>query len=64
MPRATNWESWTEEALEGERLRIEAEIRSYPAPIPACDVYCNDLLEQRSAISERLTAIRRAQANC
>ena len=42
------------EALEKERLRIQAEIISYPAPIPACDVYFNDLLEQRSRVCEAL----------
>jgi hypothetical protein len=45
------------EALETERLRIQREINSYPAPIPACDVYFNDLLDQRSRICE---AIRRS----
>ena len=45
------------EALENERLRIQREINSYPAPIPGCDVYFNDLLEQRSRICE---AIRRS----
>ena len=45
------------EELERERLQIEAEIRSYPAPIPACDVYFNDLLEKRARISEALTRL-------
>lgn len=44
----------TREALEKERLRLQAEINSYPAPIPACDVYFNDLLEQRSRVCEAL----------
>ena len=44
-------------ALEAERLRIQAEIVSYPMPIPACDVYFNDLLEQRSRICAELAAL-------
>ena len=64
MSHVTKWESWTEEALERERLRLEQEIRGYPAPIPACDVYFNDLLEQRSRICEQLTARRGKQATC
>ena len=44
--------------LEQERLRIQAEISSYPAPIPACDVYFNDLLEQRSRICEALVRLQ------
>ena len=40
--------------LEEERLRIQREINAYPAPIPGCDVYFNDLLERRSRISEEL----------
>ena len=64
MRDATGWESWDEEPLESERLRIETEIRSYPAPTPACDVYFNGLLESRSAISERLSALRAKQAIC
>ena len=50
--------------LERERLRIDAEIRSYPAPIPACDVYFNDLLEQRSRVCERLNALKASAAIC
>jgi hypothetical protein len=44
----------TREALEKERLALQAEINSYPAPIPACDVYFNDLLERRSRVCEAL----------
>ena len=52
----------TREALEEERLRIQAEINAYPAPIPACDVYFNDLLERRSRICEQLNRLRQAPA--
>jgi hypothetical protein len=47
------------EDLERERLRLQAEISSYPAPIPACDVYFNDLLERRNRICEALTRLER-----
>jgi hypothetical protein len=50
-------------ALERERLRIQAEIVSYPMPIPACDVYFNGLLEQRARICELLAALQRRAAN-
>lgn len=42
------------DALEIERLALQAEISSYPMPIPACDVYFNDLLEQRARICTEL----------
>ena len=45
------------DALETERLRIQAEINAYPTPIPACDVYFNSLLERRSRISEQLSRL-------
>jgi hypothetical protein len=45
------------EDLERERVRLQAEISSYPAPIPACDVYFNDLLERRNRICEALTRL-------
>ena len=51
------------EALEAERLRIQAEINAYPAPIPACDVYFNSLLERRSRISEQLSTLGSAAAD-
>jgi hypothetical protein len=49
------------DAFERERLRIQAEILSYPMPIPACDVYFNDLLAQRARVCERLAALDRQQ---
>lgn len=54
----------TRDALEAARLRIQADIVSYPAPIAACDVYFNDLLEQRSRICARLAALKAADAVC
>jgi hypothetical protein len=53
----------TRQALEEERLRIQAEINAYPAPIPACDVYFNDLLERRSRICEQLERLRESLAS-
>lgn len=50
------------EALERERLRVQAEIVSYPMPIPACDVYFNGLLEQRARICERLAVLEERQS--
>jgi hypothetical protein len=44
-------------ALENERLRLQAEINSYPMPIPACDVYFNDLLERRSQVCDELARL-------
>jgi len=64
MPRVPGKESRDEETLECERLRIQAEINAYPGPIPACDVYFNSLLEQRSRICERLTALRGSKTTC
>jgi hypothetical protein len=47
----------TREALEQERLALQVEINRYPAPIHACDVYFNDLLEQRSRVCEALAKL-------
>ena len=47
--------------LESERRRICEEIKSYPRPIPACDVQFNALLEERTGIFEEL---RRMQEIC
>ena len=54
----------TREELERERLRIQTEINSYPAPIPGCDVYFNDLLERRSRICEALNALGGSKRTC
>ena len=43
--------------LEQERLRIQAEISSYPMPIPACDACFNGLLEQRERICAELARV-------
>ncbi len=44
---------------------VAAEIRAYPAPIPACDVQYDHLLERRAALAEaraRLDAARESGA--
>ncbi len=44
---------------------VAAEIRAYPAPIPACDAQYNHLLERRAALVEaraRLDAARESGA--
>jgi hypothetical protein len=38
--------------------RVHEEIRSYPAPIPACDAQFNHLLKQRDALSSELVRAR------
>ena len=45
-------------------MRIQAEINAYPAPIAACDVYFNSLLERRSHISEQLGKLASEEAVC
>ncbi|MDB5922053.1 MAG: hypothetical protein JWN13_989 [Betaproteobacteria bacterium] len=47
--------------LEQERLRLQAEINQYPAPIPACDVYFNDLLERRSRVCDELARLAQTE---
>jgi len=44
--------------LEEELHRVREEIRSYPAPIPACDAQFNYLLEAREALSSALFRAR------
>lgn len=58
-PRPSGEDDLRRADLEAERLR-QAAINAYPAPIPACDVYFNDLLEQRSRICARIDEMRDA----
>ena len=44
--------------LQEEIRRVHDEIRNYPAPIPACDVQFNYLLEEREALSAELARVR------
>lgn len=51
--------------LEAERAQIKAKLRSYPAPIPACDANYNHLAEERRRLSgalARLAELRRELA--
>lgn len=41
-------------ALQGRREHIAEQIRTYPAPIPACDLQFNTLLEERDRLAEEL----------
>ncbi len=43
------------------RDSISAEIRNYPAPIPACDAQYNHLLARRAALSEALARLDAAR---
>ncbi len=38
--------------------RVREEIRTYPAPIPACDAQYNFLLEEREALTSELYRLR------
>ena len=51
---------WTmiHQHLDKEMRRVRDEIRSYPAPIPACDAQFNYLLEEREALSSELARVR------
>lgn len=48
------------DALEQERLRLQAEITAYPMPIPACDAQFNRLLEERSRVCEELARVQQS----
>ncbi len=39
------------------RKAVAAEIRAYPAPIPACDAQYNHLLERRTALAAALASL-------
>lgn len=45
--------------LERTAARLDAEVREYPTPIARCDQQLAKLLEQRSAVRERRSALRR-----
>lgn len=40
--------------LQSVRARVQDEITTYPAPIPACDAHFNHLLEERARIGDEL----------
>ncbi len=39
------------------REAVAAEIRAYPAPIPACDAQYNHLLERRTTLAAALASL-------
>jgi hypothetical protein len=43
------------------REAMAAEIRAYPAPIPACDAQYNHLLERRTALAAALASLDAAR---
>jgi len=45
--------------LQAELDRVQAEIRKYPLPIPACDAYFNHLLEERGRLTDALVRLGR-----
>ncbi len=47
--------------LERMQEAVAAEIRTYPAPIPACDAQFDHLLERREALSEALARLDAAR---
>ena len=47
--------------LERMRAAVAAEIRAYPAPIPACDAQFDHLLERREALSAALARLDAAR---
>ncbi len=47
--------------LERMRAAVAAEIRTYPAPIPACDAQFDHLLERREALSAALVRLEAAR---
>ncbi len=53
-----SWERIERQLTERKR-DITREIRSFPAPIPACDVYYNSLLVERRKLSEALQRLEK-----
>jgi hypothetical protein len=46
--------------LEAERRAVYDEIKSYPRPIPACDVQFNTLLDERARLDAELARLAAA----
>ncbi len=53
MQTNTIWQDIREQLAQQRQLVID-EIRHYPAPIPACDVQFNHLMQQRATITREL----------
>jgi len=43
--------------LQRERRLVDEQIRTYPTPIPRCDVQFNDLYERRTRLSQALQRV-------
>lgn len=61
-PDEPAWER-IQEYLEREMSVVRKEIRSYPAPIPACDAQFNYLLERREALASEILRVRGLMSN-
>lgn len=57
---ATLWQE-VEQALEERLAEVKEEIKYYPPPIPACDVYFNSLLDERAKIPHALRHLNEQQ---
>jgi hypothetical protein len=62
MTTASDWEA-LRARLTQLREAVAAEIRAYPAPIPACDAQYNHLLERRAALAKALASLDAARAS-
>ena len=56
MNAASKWAALRRH-LEGVSATVAAEIRTYPAPIPACDGQYSHLLERRTALAAALASL-------
>lgn len=58
-------EEWTllRRQLQGLARQVGEEVRTYPAPIPACDAQFNRLLELRRLLPEELARLDSAAAD-
>ena len=60
MKPDSDWDA-LQARLERMREAVAAEIRTYPAPIPACDAQFDHLLERREALSGALARLDAAR---
>jgi hypothetical protein len=62
MDRRTEWDQLRRQ-LEAMTADVIAEIRAYPAPIPACDAQFNRLLELRRLLPQEASRLEAASAD-
>ena len=62
MNAASKWAA-VRRHLEGVSATVAAEIRGYPAPIPACDAQYDHLLERRAALAATRARLDAAHEN-